>query len=85
MSLTAENYRYIQDSIAGIILQVRLKNKSVDLPDICEIISSEARNMGSVGVEYIREYLRSSQIPPQFLETPTNEIEEGREDATDKT
>jgi len=82
MSLTAENYRYIQDSIAGIVLQVRLKNKSVGLSEVCEMIATEARNMASVGLEYIREYLRSSQVPPGILES--DKIAE-KKDATDKT
>jgi hypothetical protein len=65
--LTRENYRYIQNTIAGVILDVRNKNKTVKLEDVCEIIVEETRNIESVGVEYVSGLIvkRSDGLTPR--------------------
>ena len=57
--IRAENYRYLQNTIAGLILQIRLREPRVNLSDVTQAISEESTNMGAAGLEYIRTYLRN--------------------------
>lgn len=82
--LNSHAYKNIQTVVAQLIILSATDNEDVTLPQIAEVISVEAKNIASAGIDYAYNVVTTSQQEEVEADVELEEAEEEEEEEKEK-